>query len=70
MITYRTKLGTVPYANVRSPRPLVVGEKLWVPETHSFKPVRPRFKWPKNTAGLASCIVDRIDDDVLFLTRF
>lgn len=67
-IVYRTKLGTMPYANVVSLRPLVVGERLWVPETTRFKPVRPRFT-PNNASNLASCIVDRIDGDVLFLTR-
>jgi hypothetical protein len=69
-VIYRCKMGTMPYANVISHRPLTVGERVWVPETNSFKAVRVRVTPPERNSGMASCLVERIDEDVLFLTRF
>lgn len=70
-VLYRAKLGTIPYANIDSPRPLVVGERVWVPETRDFKTVKPRFCRPtRDYTAWASCLVDRVDPDgIVFLTR-
>jgi hypothetical protein len=67
---YRTKLGTVPYANVVSPRPLVVGEKLWLPVTSHFKNIRPRFRQPEGYWNWVGCVVDRVDEELLFLSQW
>lgn len=65
---YQTKLGTVPYANVESRIPLQIGQRFYLPKTSRFTNVR-LVKKPKYKNEFWSVEIDRIDGDVLFLTR-
>jgi len=65
---YQTKLGTIPYANIIARRPLAIGDRFYLPRTTAFKPVKPIYR-PRNWHAVDPVIVDRIDGDLLFLSK-
>jgi hypothetical protein len=73
MHIYRVKLGTIPWANIATEKPLAVGDKFFIPNTDSFKTIRPvwKLKVGRSIQPFIQVIVSAVDnkEDIVFLSR-